>query len=130
MRLSLALALAATTGWATGCASHREARTPAVREAPASPPTPAPTPLAPAVASAATPAPAPSAATPPDLFAQTVRPVLQRSCSPCHEPGGRMYGRLPFDDPGVVRSRAPSVLRRLKTQDDREALERWLASGS
>lgn len=37
-----------------------------------------------------------------------------------------MYARLPFDDPDVVSSHSPAVLRRLKG-DDRAAMEKWLA---
>jgi hypothetical protein len=62
------------------------------------------------------------------VFTDTVRPVLSRTCTPCHERGGRMYERLPFDDPAVVASHATPVLRRLKEPKDREVLEAWLAS--
>ena len=65
-------------------------------------------------------------APPPSTFATTVRPILATRCAPCHNPGGRMYARLPFDDPKVVSSHSQGVLRRLKG-DDREALEKWLA---
>jgi hypothetical protein len=61
-----------------------------------------------------------------DAFRTTVRPILATRCAPCHNPGGRMYARLPFDDPQVVSSHSPGVLRRLKG-DDRAALEKWLA---
>ena len=78
-------------------------------------------------ASSVTP-PLPAAAAPtPDLFASSVRPVLSVRCAPCHEPGGKMYGRLPFDDAKVVSSHSQGILRRLKG-DDRRAVERWLAS--
>ena len=67
--------------------------------------------------------------TPPaeDLFATTLRPVLARRCAPCHERGGKMYARLPFDDPAVLSSHADGARRRLKG-DDLATLERWLAS--
>ena len=71
------------------------------------------------------PLPAPTAA--PDLFAGVVRPILKVHCAPCHEPGGRLYDRLPFDNPRVVSSHSPGVLRRLKGED-RTALEQWLAT--
>jgi len=38
-----------------------------------------------------------------------------------------MYARLPFDNPDVVSSHSPGVLRRLKGED-RAAMEKWLAS--
>ncbi len=63
----------------------------------------------------------------PDLFLTTVRPVLKSHCAPCHEPGGKMYDRLPFDNPRVLASHSAGALRRLKGED-REAFERWLAT--
>jgi len=60
-------------------------------------------------------------------FASAVRPVLARTCTPCHEPGGKMYAPMPFDQPDVVRTHEAGILRRLKGAD-REAVERWLAS--
>jgi len=92
------------------------------------PPTPPPTATAVAVAAAlAPPAPSPPPAQPADLFASTVRPVVQAHCAPCHEPGGKMYARMPFDDPKVLSSHSEGVLRRLKGED-KEAFQRWIAT--
>jgi len=71
---------------------------------------------------AATPAPAAAK----DEFREIIRPMLSARCGKCHDPGGRMYARLPFDDPDVVASHSTGVLRRLKG-DDRAAMEKWLA---
>ena len=62
-----------------------------------------------------------------DAFAATVRPVLAAKCAPCHEPGGKMYGSLPFDKGETIASHREGVLKRLKG-DDRAAVEKWLAS--
>jgi hypothetical protein len=59
-------------------------------------------------------------------FAASVRPVLQAHCAPCHEPGGKMYERLPFDKGDTIASHRDGVLKRLKG-DDRAAVETWLA---
>jgi mono/diheme cytochrome c family protein len=72
------------------------------------------------------PAPVPAAAVPADPFRDTIRPILSARCGQCHDPGGRMYARLPFDDPQVVSSHSAGVLRRLKGED-RAAMEKWLA---
>jgi hypothetical protein len=61
-----------------------------------------------------------------DPFRETIRPILSGRCGACHDPGGKMYARLPFDNPQVVSSHSEGVLKRLKG-DDRAALERWLA---
>ncbi len=46
-------------------------------------------------------------------FTATVVPVLQAHCAPCHFAGGRMHGRLPFDDAETVRANGEGILRRL-----------------
>lgn len=62
-------------------------------------------------------------------FEGHVRPLLTRTCTPCHNPGGKMYAKLPFDQPEVVRSHKEGVLRRLKG-DDRRLVETWIASSA
>lgn len=69
----------------------------------------------------------PAEAPKPDAFASTIRPLLASRCAPCHEPGGKMYSKLPFDRPETISGHAAGVLKRLKGAD-REAVERWLAS--
>jgi len=64
----------------------------------------------------------------PDLFQTAVRPVLAKNCV-CHEKGGKMYARLPFDDPNVLSSHTPGVRKRLKG-DDLALFERWLGTVS
>jgi hypothetical protein len=71
------------------------------------------------------PAPTPTAA--PDPFVTSVRPILVAHCAPCHEPGGRLYEKLPFDDPSVVTAHEAGILRRLKGED-RAAIEKWVAA--
>jgi hypothetical protein len=71
----------------------------------------------------ATPAPTPA----PDAFVTAVRPVLLARCAPCHEPGGKLYAALPFDNREVVASHAPGILKRLQGAN-RETLEKWLTS--
>jgi cytochrome c553 len=72
---------------------------------------------------------APAAASPTSAatFEATVRPILATRCAPCHNPGGKMYDTLPFDQPAVVSSHATGIRRRLKGED-LAALEKWLAT--
>jgi hypothetical protein len=56
-----------------------------------------------------------------------VAEMLARSCSPCHIPGGKMYDRLPFDNPEIVASHGTSMLGRIKSTEDHALLETWLA---
>ena len=64
----------------------------------------------------------------PDPFVATVRPILLSHCVPCHEPGGKMYARMPFDDPKTIRAHPEGVLRRLKVPEERAAVEAWLGT--
>ena len=111
----LALPLAALLS-ARDCGGTPPRTRPAGPSPVAAPPTAIPSP---------SPVPVPTEA--PDLFAGVVRPVLKAHCAPCHEPGGKMYAMLPFDDPKVPSSHSAGVLRRLKGED-KEAFERWLAT--
>ncbi len=122
MRRSIPLNLALAFGL-SACASQ-----PAPPLRAATPPSPAwaaaPASIAPAAEPAAPETPAaPVAAI--DVFATRVRPVLSQRCTPCHEPAGVMYERMPFDKPETIRGHPEGVLRRLKG-DDRAAVEAWL----
>ena len=62
-----------------------------------------------------------------DAFTTSVRPMLAVRCAPCHIPGGKMYERLPFDDPQVVKTHKEGILKRLKGEDH-ASLESWITS--
>jgi hypothetical protein len=64
-----------------------------------------------------------------ESFRASVRPILSVKCAPCHEPGGKMYARLPFDDADTVASHAARMATRLKG-DDRKALESWASTAA
>ena len=89
---------------------------------PQPPPSPTPTMIPPTATPEPTPTPSPQA-----VFDRTIRPMLVAHCSPCHEQGGIMHSRLPFDDPKVLASHSQGALRRLKGED-RSTFEGWLAS--
>ena len=69
-------------------------------------------------------APAPPAP-PASSFESRIKPILFTRCTPCHVPGGKMYAKLPFDDPQTVRAHPEGVLKRLKG-DDKTTVEAWL----
>jgi hypothetical protein len=58
---------------------------------------------------------------------EPVKQMLSNNCSPCHNPGGKMYERLPFDNPEVVRTHSMPISGRLKKPDDKKLLEDWLS---
>jgi hypothetical protein len=89
------------------------------------PPAPTDTPPSVQPTPSVAPGPEPLAAT--LDFGRDVQPILSRRCQPCHEPGGQMYGRLPFDVAATVTSHPEGILRRLKGED-RALVERWIAA--
>lgn len=58
---------------------------------------------------------------------EPVKLLLASNCSPCHVPGGKMYERLPFDNPETVRAHSTSIAGRLKKPEDKKLLEDWLS---
>jgi hypothetical protein len=64
------------------------------------------------------------------VFEATVRPLLAKNCTPCHVPGGRMYDRMPFDQPGIVQEFQAGILRRLKVPEENQAVQDWLKTAS
>ena len=58
---------------------------------------------------------------------QPVKQMLSTNCSPCHNPGGKMYERLPFDDPKTVRAHSTGIAGRLDKPEDKKLLEDWLS---
>jgi len=56
-----------------------------------------------------------------------VKEMLSRNCTPCHEPGGKMYERMPFDNPDVVRSHSEPILKRIDKPEDKKLMEDWLS---
>ena len=126
MRLALAaLALGSTVALIRSCGSAK------APEVPVAPVAPAVTPVA-AVSALDDVSPVPrdvtaSPAVEP-LFTHEVRPVLEKRCSPCHFPGGKMYARLPFDDPATVRKLGERLFTRIDDPTEVETLRRFFAA--
>lgn len=60
-------------------------------------------------------------------FEREVLPIV-RQCTPCHFPGGSMYARLPFDKPATIHHLGDKVLPRIKNEEERDVIRRFLAS--
>ena len=58
---------------------------------------------------------------------EPVKQMLSTNCSPCHNPGGKMYERLPFDNPEIVRTHGMPISGRLNKPEDKKLLEDWLS---
>ncbi len=61
-------------------------------------------------------------------FETEIAPVLARRCQPCHFPGGKMYTRLPFDNPATIRQLGEKLFTRLKDPKEQELFRAFLAS--
>jgi len=111
---------------ACGCAGRQPVAAPAQQAPPAQVAAPAAAPASQPEAVATSAPQASAIATPEATFDASIKPILVQNCMPCHFPGGKMYERLPFDDPTVVRSHPEGVLRRLKDPETRLVVERWI----
>lgn len=60
-------------------------------------------------------------------FKRDIQPVFERRCQPCHFPGGKMHARLPFDKAETIRTLGTRVFSRIKKEDERLLIERFLA---
>src|ERR1700756_5128413 len=68
-----------------------------------------------------------STATATDTFHVSVEPMLKERCTPCHFPGGKMYGKLPFDRPETIVSLGERLFTRIKDEDQRAGIRKVLA---
>jgi hypothetical protein len=75
----------------------------------------------------------PSAAPPPPPpskhvdFARDVRPILEKRCQPCHFPGGKMYGKLPFDRAETIDKLGTKLFTRIKKEDEQAVIRGFLS---
>ena len=68
-----------------------------------------------------------STSTPKSYDFVEVKEMLSRNCTPCHEPGGKMYEKLPFDNPDVIRTHSEPILKRINKLEDKKLMEDWLS---
>src|SRR5262245_10825489 len=87
-------------------------------------PAPATSASVPTAAGASTPSPAAPDGVDPEReeFETKVRPILEARCTPCHFPGGKMYGRLPFDQPGTIRVLGTELFTRINAVEEHAAM--------
>ena len=65
----------------------------------------------------------------PVTFKDDISPLLKANCTPCHFKGGKVYGKLPFDNYETVRKLGRKLNTRL--QDEKaDLVTRWIKGGS
>jgi hypothetical protein len=62
-----------------------------------------------------------------DTFHASVEPLLKERCTPCHFAGGKMYSKLPFDRPETIVSLGDRMFTRIKNEDQRAVIRKFLA---
>src|SRR5678816_3206452 len=59
-------------------------------------------------------------------FDTQLKPIFQSKCMPCHFSGGKMYDRLPFDNPATIKKLGTRLFTRIKDEHDRKLIEDFL----
>jgi hypothetical protein len=60
-------------------------------------------------------------------FDKQIKPMLQSQCMPCHFPGGKVYDRMPFDQPQTITRLGTKLFTRIKDEDERRVIREFLA---
>ena len=59
-------------------------------------------------------------------FKMVIQPILQKNCAPCHFPGGKMYARMPFDNPETILNHEPGALKRFNVKNEKELVRQFI----
>lgn len=62
-----------------------------------------------------------------DYFNANVRPLLEKQCQPCHFKGGKVYAKLPFDDPKTIRLLNTKLFTRIHDEKKQAVIRTFLA---
>jgi len=60
------------------------------------------------------------------IFSAQILPMLQDRCSPCHFPGGKMYEKMPFDQPKTLLEHSEGILKRFKDESENRLLKQFV----
>lgn len=63
-------------------------------------------------------------------FSAQIEPILKTRCSPCHFPGGKMYEKLPFDQPKTIIDHQEVILKRIKDENESALFRQFLAANT
>src|SRR5947209_3224833 len=60
-------------------------------------------------------------------FATQIKPMLEAKCRPCHFSGGKVYERLPFDQPATIKTLGTKLFTRIKDENERALIRQFLS---
>jgi hypothetical protein len=61
-------------------------------------------------------------------FKTMIQPIFEKRCNPCHFPGGKMYEKMPFDNPKTILNHEAGILKRIKAVEEVELVKRFIDS--
>ncbi len=64
-----------------------------------------------------------------DDFTANVRPILGK-CQPCHFQGGKVYAKLPFDNPKTIRDLGVKLFTRIRDEKEQAIIRTFLAQSA
>jgi hypothetical protein len=59
-------------------------------------------------------------------FKTMIQPIFEKHCNPCHFPGGKMYEKMPFDNPKTILNHEAGILRRIKDAEENERIKEFV----
>jgi len=62
------------------------------------------------------------------MFETKIKPILTKRCQPCHFGGGKMYAKLPFDDPKTIRALGVKLFTRIKDEKEQALFRAFLSA--
>jgi hypothetical protein len=68
-----------------------------------------------------------ASAAPKPNFETDVKPILQARCQPCHFQGGKVYDKLPFDQPATITKLGTRLFTRIKDEKEQRVIREFLA---
>ncbi len=60
-------------------------------------------------------------------FEKEIKPIFQSRCMPCHFQGGKVYDKLPFDQPGTITRLGTKLFTRIKDEKEQRLIREFLA---
>ena len=60
-------------------------------------------------------------------FEKEIKPIFQSRCVPCHFQGGKVYDKLPFDQPETITRLGTKLFTRIKDEKEQRLIREFIA---